>query len=318
LPVSYAVPLPERGDEREDSGNGERMNRGVAYALLAYGIWGFFPLYWKQVGMVPAEQQMAHRVVWSFLLMLVVVCLRRQGRGLLRALAEPHIRWIYLGSALLLGINWLTYLWAVNHDFIVEASLGYFINPLLNVVLGVVFLKERLRPWQWAAVGLAALGVLYLTFIYGSLPWVALVLALAFGSYGLVRKTAPLGPVPGLTLEMGILFIPTLALLIWAECQGQGAFLHTGVVPDLYMVGAGVVTSVPLLFFIAAARRIPLSLMGIIQYITPTGQLLLGVLKYGESFTRERAIGFVCVWIALAIFAVEGMVAQRKKLTSSG
>ncbi len=293
------------------------MNRGIVYALLAYGIWGFFPLYWKQLGMVPAAQQMSHRVVWSLLLLLVLVCLRRQGRGLWTALREPRIRWIYLGSALLLGTNWLTYLWAVHHDFIVEASLGYFINPLLNVVLGVVFLRERLRRWQWAAVGLAALGVLYLTFVYGSLPWVALVVALAFGLYGLVRKTAPLGPVPGLTLEMGILFVPTLAFLIGAEFNGQGAFLHAGPMPDVYMIGAGVVTTVPLLFFIAAARRIPLSLMGIIQYITPTGQLLLGVLKYGESFTRERAIGFACVWIALAIFAIEGMVSRRRKLISS-
>jgi chloramphenicol-sensitive protein RarD len=288
------------------------MNRGVVYALLAYGIWGFFPLYWKQLGMVPAAQQMGHRVVWSFLLLLVVVRLRRQGAGLLVALREPRIRWIYLGSALLLGINWLTYLWAVNHDLIVEASLGYFINPLLNVVLGVVFLRERLRPWQWFAVGLATLGVLYLTFVYGALPWVALVVALAFGLYGLVRKTAPLGPVPGLTLEMGILFLPTLVFLIHADASGQGAFLHHGFVPDLYMIGAGVVTTVPLLFFIAAARSIPLSLMGILQYLTPTGQLLLGVLKYGESFNRERAIGFVCVWIALAIFAVEGLVVRRR------
>lgn len=288
------------------------MNRGVWYALAAYTMWGFFPLYWKQLGMVPAAQQLSHRVVWSFLLLLVLVCLRRQGRGLWAALRQPRIRWIYLGSALLVGMNWLTYLWAVSHDLIVEASLGYFINPLLNVVLGVVFLRERLRHWQWIAVGLATLGVLYLTFVYGSLPWVALVLALAFGLYGLVRKTAPLGPVPGSTLEMGILFIPTLAFLIGAEFNGQGAFLHAGLIPNLYMIGAGVVTTVPLLFFTAAARRIPLSLLGIIQYITPTGQLLLGVLKYGETFTRERAVGFVCVWVALAIFAIEGIVAQRK------
>jgi chloramphenicol-sensitive protein RarD len=289
------------------------MNRGVLYALLAYGIWGFFPLYWKQLSAVPAAQQTAHRVIWSFLLLLVIVRLCGQGGGLRRALCEPRIRWIYLGSALLLGTNWLTYLWAVNHDLIVEASLGYFINPLLNVVLGVVFLRERLRCWQWIAVGLATLGVLYLTFVYGSLPWVALVVALAFGLYGLVRKTAPLGPVPGLTLEMGILFVPTLAYLIIAEVQGRGAFLHGGAGSDLYLVGAGVVTTVPLLFFIGAARRIPLSLLGIIQYLTPTGQLLLGVLKYGEAFTRERVVGFSCVWIALAIFAAEGLLVQRKR-----
>ena len=288
------------------------MNRGVVYAILAYGTWGFFPLYWKQLDMVPAAQQTAHRVIWSFLFLLVVVRWRRQGGDLRAAWRRPRTLAIYLGSALLLGTNWLTYLWAVHHDLIVEASLGYFINPLLNVVLGVVFLCERLRRWQWIAVGLASLGVLYLTFVYGSLPWVALIVALAFGLYGLVRKTAPLGPIPGLSLEMGILFLPALAFLVGADMQGRGAFLHAGVGPDLYMMGAGVVTTVPLLFFIAAARRIPLSLMGIIQYLTPTGQLLLGVLVYGEPFPRERIIGFTCVWIALAIFAVEGLAAQRK------
>ena len=281
--------------------------------MAAYGLWGLFPLYWKQLGFVPPGQLLGHRIVWSFLLLLTVMPFGNRGRDLLQALRRPRLVGIYLGSALLLAINWLTYLWAVQNDHIVEASLGYFISPLLNVMLGVVFLHERLRRWQWIAVGLATLGVLYLTFVYGSLPWIGLVLAAAFGCYGLVRKIGPLGSIQGLTLEMGTLFVPTLCFMLFAEIQGQGIFLQTGLRADLFMVGAGLVTTVPLLLFTAAARRIPLSLLGIIQYITPTGQFLLGVLKYGEDFSRERAIGFILVWLALAIFAIEGIVSQRRK-----
>lgn len=288
------------------------MNRGVLYALAAYGLWGFFPLYWKQLTFVPPSQQLSHRIIWSFILLLLITPITRHGRGMLKTLRTKRMVRIYAGSASLLGINWLTYLWAVQNNLIVEASLGYFINPLLNVLLGVVFLRERLRSGQWLAVGLAAIGVLYLTFVYGSLPWIGLIVATAFGLYGLVRKTAPLGSVQGLTLEMGILFVPTLTFLLFAEAKGQGAFLHSGLKANLFMVGAGVVTTIPLLFFIGAARRIPLSLLGIIQYLTPTGQFLLAVLLYNEPFTRERAIGFTLIWIALAIFAVEGIWSQRR------
>ncbi len=289
------------------------MNRGLWYAIAAYGIWGFFPLYWKQLGAAPSSQQVAHRIIWSLVLLSGVVCFQKKGQTLLTALRTPRIVWIHFGSTLLLGTNWLVYLWAVSHGFIVEASLGYFINPLLNVVLGVIFLRERLRLAQWIAVGIAFLGVLYLTFEYGALPWIGLVLAAAFGLYGLTRKAAPLDAVSGLTLEMGFLFIPAGLFLCFAASQGQGAFLHAGLTTDLYLMGAGVVTTVPLLLFIGAARRIPLSLLGIIQYITPTSQLLLGVLKYNEPFTRERAIGFAMVWTALIVFAIEGVVAQKKK-----
>ncbi|MFC1760608.1 EamA family transporter RarD [Planctomycetota bacterium] len=288
------------------------MNRGVLYALAAFGFWGLFPLYWKQLSFVPPEQQVGHRILWSFLLLLLAMPIGNRGREVLKALRTPRLCRIYLGSALLLGINWGVYLWAIKHDFIVEASLGYFINPLLNVLLGVVFLHERLRRWQWIAVGLAGVGVLYLTIVYGSLPWIGLTLAAAFGLYGLVRKIAPLGSINGLTLEMGILFVPTLAFMVFADTKGQGAFLHAGLRADLFMIGAGVVTTVPLLLFTAAARRIPLSLIGIIQYITPTGQFLLGVLLYNEPFTGDRAIGFTIIWIALAVFAVEGLVSQRR------
>jgi len=194
---------------------------------------------------------------------------------------------------------------------VVEASLGYFINPLLSVLLGVLFLRERLRPWQWLPVGLAALGVIIVSFAYGSFPLIAVTLALTFGLYGLVKKRAPLGALYGLTLETGILFIPALLYLLYVDRLGQGAFLHTDPIANLLMMGAGVVTTIPLLLFSSATQRIPLALVGILQYITPTLQFLLGVLVYKEAFTSAQFAGFGLVWVALIVFSAEGFLARR-------
>ncbi len=223
----------------------------------------------------------------------------------------PSVVCIYMAAALLVGINWLVYVWAVNAGFIIEASLGYFINPLLSIILGLIFLRERLRAWQWVPIGLTALGVLYLTFTYGRLPWIALTLAFTFGLYGLVKKIAPLGSLFGLALETGLLFLPALLYLVYANSIGQGAFLHTGAISDLLMMGAGLITTVPLLMFASAVQRIPLFLVGILQYITPTLQFLIGVLIYQEPFTTDKLIGFGFVWAALIIFGVEGYLANR-------
>jgi chloramphenicol-sensitive protein RarD len=220
---------------------------------------------------------------------------------------------VYLLSAVLIGVNWLTYVWAVNAGFIVETSLGYFINPLLSVLMGVIFLRERLRLWQWLPLGLAAAGVLYLTLAYGALPWIALILAFSFGLYGLIKKVAPLDALYGLTLETGILFLPALGYLVYAEAAGTAAFLHAGLGSDLLLAGAGAVTTIPLLLFAAGARRISLSLVGVLQYLAPTMQFLLGVLVYHEPFTQARLIGFGAVWIALLIFGVEGFLARRSQ-----
>ena len=225
----------------------------------------------------------------------------------------PSVVCIYTAAALLVGINWLVYVWAVNAGFIVEASLGYFINPLLSIFLGVIFLRERLRSWQWLPIGLTALGVLYLTFSYGRLPWIALTLALTFGLYGLVKKTAPLGSLFGLALETGLLFLPALLYLAYADSTGRGAFLHTGARSDLLMAGAGLITTVPLLMFASAVQRIPLFLVGILQFITPTLQFLIGVLIYQEPFTSDKLIGFGFVWVALIIFGIEGYLANRRQ-----
>ena len=288
------------------------MKKGVWLGIGAYAAWGLFPIYWKWLHQVPALQLLAHRIVWSFLLLAVVLVVVRQWRAF-RAEAW-HVRTIciYFVAAMLLGVNWLTYVWAVNAGYIVETSLGYFINPLLSVLLGVIILHERLRRAQWIAVGLAAAGVVYLTLAYGSLPWIALTLAFSFGLYGLVKKTAPLGALHGLTLETGLLFVPMLLYLIFAEVRGEGAFLHTDGVSTLLMIGAGVVTVVPLLMFAAAVRLIPLSLMGILQYIAPTLQFLIGVLIFGEAFTRTQFIGFGLVWLAVLVFTAENFLMRRK------
>jgi chloramphenicol-sensitive protein RarD len=287
------------------------MNKGIWYGIGAYVTWGLFPIYWKWLHHVPAQQLISHRVLWSFLLLFVFIVASRQWNVFRAAALKPRVLRIYLVAAALLGVNWLVYIWAVNAGFIVEVSLGYYINPLLNVLMGVLFLRERLRPLQWVPIGLAAVGVLYLAFAYGSLPWIALTLAFSFGAYGLVKKTAPLGSLYGLTLETGLLFLLALLYLLYSETTGQGAFLHTGAISDVLLVGAGPVTTIPLLMFASAARRIPLSLVGILQYIAPTLQFLLGVLVYGEPFSHTQLIGFGIVWVALILFGLEGFLAHR-------
>jgi chloramphenicol-sensitive protein RarD len=288
------------------------MKKGIWYAIGAYSAWGFLPIYWKWLHQVPALQVIAHRIAWSFILLAIVLLFTRQWRGF-RTTLNRRVLLIYLAAGVLLSINWLTYVWAVNAGFIVETSLGYFINPLLSVLLGVIFLRERLRPWQWVPIGLAAAGVLYLTFAYGSLPWIALTLAFSFAIYGLVKKTAPLGPLYGLTLETGILFIPAVGFLVILQMHEQGAFLNISAATDLLLVGAGLVTTAPLLMFASAAQSIPLSMVGVLQYIAPTLQFLIGVLVYKEPFDHSRLIGFGVVWLALILFWGEGYWASRRR-----
>jgi chloramphenicol-sensitive protein RarD len=286
------------------------MKKGILYGIGAYFLWGFFPVYWKLLHHVPALQLLGHRISWSFLLLMAVIFVTRQWKEF-RAQLNKRTFLIYTVAALLIGVNWLTYVWAVNANFIVETSLGYFINPLLSVLLGVIILREKLRPAQWIPIGLAAAGVIYLTVIYGKLPWIALTLAFSFGMYGLVKKLTPLGSLYGLTFETGILFLPALIYLSLMEANGTGAFLHTGTPSDLLMVGAGVVTTIPLLMFASAARSIPLTLVGLLQYITPTLQFLLGVFIYKEPFDHTHLIGFGIIWIALIVFWVENYLAHR-------
>jgi len=286
------------------------MKKGILYGIGAYALWGFFPIYWKLLHHVPALQLLGHRIVWSFVLLAILLVAVKLGRDFRSALNRKTLG-IYAIAAVLLSINWLTYVWAVNASFIVETSLGYFINPLLSVLLGVIILRERLRPTQWIPLGLAATGVIYLTVVYGKLPWIALTLAFSFGFYGLVKKMAPLSSLFGLTLETGILFLPALLYLAVSQANGTGAFMHTGLRSDLLMIGAGIATTVPLLLFATAAREIPLTMVGLLQYIAPTIQFSLGVFLYREPFDTAHLIGFGIVWIALIIFWVENYLANR-------
>lgn len=286
------------------------MKKGILLGIGAYALWGFFPIYWKLLHDVPALQLLSHRIVWSFVFLLLAIFAARQWTEF-RATLNRRTLGLYAIAAVLIGVNWLTYVWAVNADFIIETSLGYFINPLLSVLLGVIILREKLRATQWIPIGLATIGVTYLTVVYGRLPWIALVLALSFGFYGLVKKVAPLSSLFGLTLETGILFAPALLYLTLAGFNGSGAFLHLGLTPDLLMVGAGIVTTIPLLMFASAARSIPLSMVGVLQYIAPTIQFLIGVLIYKEPFDHSRFIGFAIVWVALIVFWIENYYAHR-------
>lgn len=287
------------------------MTHGTWYAISAYVAWGLLPVYWKWLQQVPAPQLLSHRILWSCIMLCGTILLLRQDTAFRTTARSSRVLLVYSAAALLIGINWLTYVWAVNAGFIIETSLGYFVNPLISVLLGVVFLRERLRFWQWVPVVLALTGVLYLTLVYGALPWISLTLAFTFGLYGLVKKIAPLGSVGGLTLETGLLLVPALLYLIYMEKTGEGAFLHLGTATDALLVGAGLVTTAPLVMFAAAAQRIPLTLVGILQYIAPTLQFLVGILIYHEPFTASQFIGFAIVWAALIIFGLEGVVARR-------
>lgn len=289
------------------------MRKGILHAVCAFGAWGLLPIYWRLLRHIPAPQLLGHRILWSFLMLVVMMAASRGLRSLVREARSPRVLWAYAIAALLIGANWLTFVWAVNSGFIVEVSLGYFINPLFNVLLGVVFLRERPRPGQWMALSLAAIGVAYLAVVYGSLPWIALVLAGTFGLYGLAKKTAPLDTLRGLTLETALLAIPALALLAWYHNAGVGAFTLDDIGTDLLLIGTAFATAVPLLFFASAARSIPLTLLGMLQYIAPTMQFLLGVVVYGEAFSTRQFVGFSIVWAALILLAIEGVAASRKR-----
>jgi chloramphenicol-sensitive protein RarD len=287
------------------------MNKGILNGIAAYTMWGVFPIYWKLLHGVPALQVIGHRISWSFVLLILFVLLTKQWRNFRSAALTGKTIAIYSVAGVLLTINWLIYVWGVNAGFIVETSLGYFINPLLSVLLGVIFLHERLRPGQWIPVVLATAGVTYLTVAYGRLPWIALSLAFSFGFYGFVKKLAPLGSLYGLTLETGIVFPIAVIYLVFVNGNGTAAFLHESSLTDMLLIGAGVVTTIPLLMFASAARQIPLTVVGLLQYIAPTMQFMIGVFLYREPFDHAHLIGFGIVWIALLIFWIENFIANR-------
>ncbi|CAN5498210.1 EamA family transporter RarD [soil metagenome] len=294
------------------------MRKGMFYAASAFTLWGLVPMYFKALQHVPAMQVLMHRMVWSLVFLTLVLAWRKQWKWIGEVMRRPRVLAGFTASALLLSCNWFVYIWAVNNEHVVDAALGYFINPLVNVLLGFVLLGERMRPLQWAAIGLAACGVAWLTWLGGQLPWIALVLAGSFGAYGLLRKTASLGALEGLSLETLVLFPLALAYLIWLTIAEHNVFLTATPATQWLLLAAGPITAIPLLLFAAGARRIPLSTLGLLQYIGPTIGLLLGVWLYHEPFSAGRFAGFIVIWTALALYSAEGLWQARRRSLATG
>jgi chloramphenicol-sensitive protein RarD len=288
--------------------------KGLAITAGTFLIWGVVPLYWHLLKAVPSFHIIAHRIVWSAVLVIGWLLIKNGCSWWRQVRAQPRaVPWLGV-SSLLIAFNWGLYIWAVNAGHVVETSLGYFINPLINVVLGVLVLRERLTPAQWIAVGFALAGVAWLTLKAGSPPWIALGLAFSFALYGLVRKLVAVDPVAGLGVESLYLFLPALAYVVWGEFGHGGGFVSGfGWKNDLLLVFGGVVTAVPLIGFAYGVRRIPLSVVGLLQYIAPSIQLLIGVLVFKEAFGIERAIGFAAIWTGLLIFASDGLWRARRR-----
>lgn len=286
--------------------------RGLLYGVAAYGSWGFMPVYIKAVRTVPILEVLSHRIVWAFALLLLL-CWRRGELGTIRAaVGTPRTLALLAGSTAAIAINWLAYIWAVANGHVLESSLGYFINPLVNVLLGVVILGERLDRPVRIAVAVAGIGVLWMAFRAAHVPWIALTLATSFGFYGLLRKLAPVGGLAGLTIETALLSPLAGGYIAWAVANGRAGFLAGNVSIDVLLLMAGPITAVPLLFFAGAARRLPLSTLGFLQYISPSLQFLLAVFAYREPLDRPRLVAFAFIWAALAIFAVH--TARRTRL----
>ena len=292
------------------------MRTGIVSAALAFLLWGAFPLYFHALAAIAPAEILAHRVLWSLIFLAVLLTVRGQWGWLGALRGQPRVIAGFAASALLLSANWLLYIWAVNSGHVIEGSLGYFINPLFNVMLGYLVLKERLRPLQWAAIGIAGAGVLWLTWQAGHMPWIALLLAASFGGYGLLRKTAALGALEGLSFETMLLFPFALVYIAWLSLHGGSGFAHAPAGTRWLLAAAGPITAIPLLLFAHGARRIPLSVLGLLQYIGPTLQLALGVYVFHETFTPARLAGFALIWTALAVYAGEGMLRARRSVAA--
>ena len=286
---------------------------GVVYSVLAFLIWGISPIYWKALRAVPALEIILHRMVWSFFFLVPLIIIMRRWQEFIDTLKNHRTLLILLFTALIIGGNWLLYIWAVNHDHLLQASLGYYINPLVNVVLGMVFLKERLRAPQILAVVLATAGVLYLSIYYGKFPWIALTLAVSFGLYGLIRKVAPVGSLVGLAVETLLLSIPALVYLFYLDSQGQGSIFRVSLKLDLLLMGCALVTAIPLLFFTLGARRLYLSTIGLLQYIAPSCMFILAVFLFREPFSSAQVVAFILIWTALAIYSTDSVRYYRGK-----
>lgn len=279
--------------------------------MLAYGLWGTFPLYFALLAKVPPIEVVAHRVIWSLLFLVLLLSLTRGWGALREALRARRAVALLALAAVFLSINWVTYVYSVSTNQVVEASLGYFINPLVSVALGVIALKERLRPMQWTAVGIALVAVIELTVAYGAVPWIALILAFSFGIYGLLKKLVGFAAIPSLTIETAVLSPIAVVLLVTLEGTGAAVFVQGGPGISALLILLGPVTAIPLLAFGAAATRIPLSMLGLIQYVTPIAIFIFGITVFGDEMQPSRWVGFILVWIALVVFTVDALRNSR-------
>ncbi|MGB5293054.1 MAG: EamA family transporter RarD [Lysobacterales bacterium] len=293
----------------------QKLDRGgVIAALAAFGFWGLVPIYYKGLESVGAWEVLAHRVIWSVPLLIIFLSIRDR-RQFLSKLRLPlsSIAWLVL-SGLTVSINWVVFVWAVANDHILDTSLGYFGTPLINVLLGYVFLKERLSRPQFIAVVVAAAGTFYLAWYLGRPPWIAMTLALSFGLYGLLRKRLTVGPMLGLLWETALMFPVALIFLLWLYSTSGLQFLHVSTAVDLLLIGSAFITVLPLIWFNMAAQKLPLSILGFFQYLAPSMSFLIAVFMYGESFTSGHAVAFSCIWLGLALVSVEPFRQARRRL----
>ncbi|MEQ3512403.1 EamA family transporter RarD [Pseudoalteromonas sp. BZB3] len=290
-----------------------QTQQGYLYAVLAFLMWGMAPIYFKQIESIAALEILTHRVIWSVLFLILIVFAAKQWHQIQHVIKKPKVLGMLCISSTLLGFNWGLFIWAVNNDHMLDASLGYYINPLLNVLLGVIFLSERLRKWQIIAVAIASLGVLLQVIAYGSFPVVAFALASSFAIYGLLRKKMPVESLPGLLIEALILM--PFAIIYWyvTPATVSSDMFNNEVLLNILLVSAGVVTTLPLLCFIGAAKRLPYSTLGLFQYLGPSIMFTLAVTLYGEEFSVERAVTFACIWGALALYSWDSLRASKKK-----
>ncbi len=287
--------------------------RGLLFGTVAFGLWGLFPLYWPLLEPTRATEILAHRIVWSLVLTGFLLFVRRRTDALRTMWATPPVRYRMIAAGVVICFNWGTYIWGVNNGHVVDTSLGYYINPLVTVLLGVAILRERLRRVQWFALGIALAAVLVLSVQVGHPPWISLILAFSFGTYGLLKKQVAVGPIEGLAFE-GLVALPVaLGYIVWLTLAGQATAWSDGVGHVGLLVLTGVVTAAPLLCFAGAANRISLTTLGLLQYIAPTLQLALGVTLFGEPMGALRWVGFSLVWVALIIFTVDSLVAMRRR-----
>lgn len=313
---SHTAVQPAANDSPSAPAQSPSSRAGILSAFGAFILWGLLPLYWKAIQHVPAYEILCHRIVWSLVFTALILAGQRRFHEIRQALRHRRTILCLSASSLLVTANWGLYIWAVNAGFIVETSLGYYINPLVNVLLGFIFFRERLAPLQTAAICLATAGVLNLVIGYGQFPWIAVGLALTFGFYGLVRKVTPLESLPGLFCETFIATIPALIVLGVLSTNGAGAFGRVDISTDLLLAGAGIATSTPLLAFAFGARRITLASLGILQYVAPTIAFCIGVFVYREPFTVHHLVTFLCIWTGIALFSFEGLRRLRRRHSS--